>query len=102
MGRYLLPVSVVLSALCGVALAAAVVIPGQEFCPAPSSRSVSALFAPCQTFDTAMGHSVTEAEAIHMGLAKPDGEPVEPAPVTVPPQSPTPSAVAAREHATVG
>ena len=33
------------------------------FCPQPSAASVTSLFAPCQTFDTAMGHAVTKREA---------------------------------------
>lgn len=50
-----------------------------EYCPNPSPASVEALFAPCQTFDTAMGRQVSKQEAIQMGLLTPDEQPV-PAP----------------------
>jgi hypothetical protein len=37
--------------------------PGGKYCPRPSAASVAALFAPCQTFDSAMGQSVSKPEA---------------------------------------
>jgi hypothetical protein len=49
------------------------------YCPPPSAASVAALFAPCQAFDTAMGHKVTKKEAVQMGLLTPDMQPAEPA-----------------------
>lgn len=30
----------------------------RSYCPRPSAASVTALFAPCQAFGTAMGHQV--------------------------------------------
>jgi len=42
------------------------------YCPQPSAASVATLFAPCQAFDTAMGHKVTKTEAVQMGLLKTD------------------------------
>jgi len=45
------------------------------YCPQPSAASVATLFAPCQAFDTAMGHKVTKKEAVQMGLLKPDEQP---------------------------
>jgi hypothetical protein len=47
-----------------------------EYCPDPSPASVTALFAPCQAFDTAMGHQVSKQEAIQMGLLTPDEQPI--------------------------
>lgn len=41
--------------------------------------SVATLFAPCQAFDTAMGHKVTKKEAVQMGLLRPDAQPAPPA-----------------------
>ena len=48
------------------------------YCPPPSPAFVATLFAPCQAFDTAMGHKVTKKEAVQMGLLKPDVQPAEP------------------------
>jgi len=42
------------------------------FCPPPSVASVATLFAPCQAFDTAMGHRITRKEAVQMGLLTAD------------------------------
>ena len=42
------------------------------YCPPPSAASVATLFAPCQAFDTAMGHKITKKEAVQMGLLKRD------------------------------
>ena len=49
-----------------------------DFCPQPSAASVTSLFAPCQTFDTAMGHAVTKREAVRMGLLRPEEQPASP------------------------
>jgi len=38
------------------------------YCPPPTAASVETLFAPCQAFDTAMGHKITKKEAVQMGL----------------------------------
>jgi len=61
-----------------------------DYCPPPSAASAAALFAPCQSFDTATGHVVTKQQAVQMGLLAPDEQP---APATQ---------LAAEEHATVG
>jgi hypothetical protein len=90
---------------CCVVLAALTVGLGQEYCPRPSSKSVAALFAPCQTFDTAMGRTVTKQEAVRMALLNSDGQP---AAFTTREPSPPEEILAeerqtiAREHATVG
>ena len=47
-----------------------------EYCPSPSAASVTALFAPCVTFDAATGHEVSKQEAVQMGLLTPDLQPV--------------------------
>jgi hypothetical protein len=77
-----------------------------DFCPQPSAVSVTALFAPCQTFDTAMGHTVTKQEAMQMGLLKPTDQPAS---IPAGPPVPTPAQlvaddfqIMAQEHATVG
>ena len=62
-----------------------------DYCPKPSAASVAALFAPCQAFDTAIGHSVTKNEAVMMGLLTPAEQPTPPA-----------TRLAAQEHTTVG
>jgi hypothetical protein len=49
------------------------------YCPPPSAASVATLFAPCQAFDTAMGHKVTKKEAVQMGLLTPDEQSTQPA-----------------------
>ena len=48
------------------------------FCPPPSGASVATLFAPCQAFDTAMGHKITKKEAVQMGLLMPDEQSTQP------------------------
>ena len=48
------------------------------YCPPPSAASVATLFAPCQAFESAMGHRVSKQEAVQMGLLAPDQRP-EPA-----------------------
>jgi hypothetical protein len=77
------------------------------YCPQPSAASVARLFAPCQAFDAAMGHSITKQEAVQMGLLKPDQQPA-----STPgqqPAMPNPAQLVAedfqtmaQEHATVG
>jgi hypothetical protein len=41
---------------------------GDQYCPSPSAASTTALFAPCQTFDSTVGRSVTKSEAVQIGL----------------------------------
>jgi hypothetical protein len=45
-------------------------------CPNPSAASVTALFAPCQTADSAMNRSVSKQEAAQIGLLMPYEQPV--------------------------
>ena len=49
------------------------------YCPPPTAASVETLFAPCQAFDTAMGHKITKKEAVRMGLLTPEEQPSPPA-----------------------
>ena len=49
---------------------------GSNYCPSPSAASVTALFAPCQAFDTATGRAVSKSEAVQMGLLTPDEQPL--------------------------
>jgi hypothetical protein len=58
-----------------VGLGAYSVRSGDEYCPSPSAASVATLFAPCQAFDSAMGHPVSKQEAVQMGLLTPDERP---------------------------
>jgi hypothetical protein len=69
-----------LFAVCAVAIGvgASSIRSGGDFCPNPSAASVTALFAPCQTFDAAMGREVSKREAVQMGLLTPEIQP-EPA-----------------------
>jgi hypothetical protein len=69
-----------LFAVCAVAIGvgASSIHSGGDYCPNPSAASVTALFAPCQTFDAAMGREVSKQEAVQMGLLTPDMQP-EPA-----------------------
>ena len=72
--------AIVIAALAAGAGLAAHSVGGQaDSCPQPSATSVTALFAPCQTFDTAMGHAVSKPEAVRMGLLTPDEQPNPPA-----------------------
>jgi len=83
---------IAIGALAAGAGLAAQSVKTNDYCPRPSPASVSALFAPCQAFDTAIGHSVTRKEAVMMGLLTPAEQP------TTPPAT----RLAAQEHATVG
>jgi hypothetical protein len=47
--------------------------------PPPSAASVATLFAPCQAFDSAMGHKITRKEAGQMGWLTPEELPAQPA-----------------------
>ena len=58
-----------------VGLGAYSVRPGSEYCPNPSPSRVETLFAPCQAFDSAMGHPISKHEAVQMGLLTPDEQP---------------------------
>jgi hypothetical protein len=58
-----------------VGLGAYSVRPGGEYCLSASAASVATLFAPCQAFDSAMGHPVSKQEAVQMGLLTPDEQP---------------------------
>jgi hypothetical protein len=76
------------------------------YCPQSSAASVVTLFAPCQAFDTTVGHPVTTQEAVRMGLLRLDQR-LEPFPATEP--AATPAQLVAKdfqnttqEHATVG
>ena len=53
--------------------------PTDYYCPPPTTASVETLFAPCQAFDTAMGHKITKKEAVRMGLLTPEEQPSPPA-----------------------
>ena len=58
-----------------VGLGAYSVQSSDQYCPSPSAASVVTLFAPCQAFDNAMGHPVSNQEAVQMGLLTPNEQP---------------------------
>jgi hypothetical protein len=64
--------SVATAVAAGAALAIQSVRDTDYYCPSPSAASVATLFAPCQAFDTAMGHKITKKEAVQMGLLTPE------------------------------
>jgi hypothetical protein len=97
---------IAIAALAAGIASAAYSIRFSDYCPRPSAASVTALFAPCQTFDTAMGAAITKDKAAQMGLLPPTPGPAS-TPVREP--APTPAQVVAQdfqtmaqEHATVG
>ena len=59
----------------GIAVGFSSIKDSDQYCPSASASSVTALFAPCQTFDTAAGHSVSKQEAVRMGLLTSDLQP---------------------------
>jgi hypothetical protein len=63
---------IVASVICGVVYSAYLVRTQSNVCPKPSASSITSLLAPCQAFDTAIGHTVSKQEAVHMGLLRPD------------------------------
>ena len=90
------------AALAAGTIWAAYTDPG--YCPPPSPASVASLFAPCQAFASAMGHTVTKQEAVRMGLLRPTNQP---ALTPAEPPTPSPAQLVAQdfqimEHATVG
>jgi hypothetical protein len=52
----------------GVAWTVHTLTSSDYYCPGPSAASVVTLLAPCQAFDTALGHTVSGAEAVRIGL----------------------------------
>ena len=71
-------VAALLAGAVAIGLGANSVHSSDKYCPNPSAASVDALFAPCQAFDSAMGHSVSKQEAAQIGWLRPDLQP-EPA-----------------------
>ena len=71
-------VAIATAGAAGAALAIYSVRGADYYCPPPSAASVATLFAPCQAFDTAMGHRITRREAVQMGLLTPDEQSSQP------------------------
>jgi hypothetical protein len=102
--QYLVPIA--LAALAAGIGWTAYSFRSDDYCPQPSAANVATLFAPCQAFDTAMGHPVTKQDGVQMGLLDPDGRPAAtPRKQT----APTPGQLVAddfqaiaKEHSTVG
>ena len=78
MNRQYLGAALLATCAVGIAVGFSSIKAGDEYCPTPSASSVTALFAPCQTFGAAHGRLVSKSEAIQMGLLAPDQQP-EPA-----------------------
>jgi hypothetical protein len=83
----------------GIAVGFSSIKAGDEYCPIPSPASVTSLFAPCQTFVAAVGHSVSKQEAVQMGLLAPD---LQPQPATQLAHNPAPLPLPQAEKGTVG
>ena len=101
-----------LAGIATVALAAGSVsavysVRADDYCPQPLAASVTALFAPCQAFQTATGPTITRDEAMQMGLLPPhewfvptsDKQPAAPTPEQLVAED---FQTMAQEHATVG
>jgi hypothetical protein len=90
-----------LLAICamGIAVGFGSTKTGNDYCPSPSPASVTSLFAPCQTFDAAVGHSVSKEEAVQMGLLAPD---LQAQPATQLAHHPAPLPLPLAEKGTVG
>jgi hypothetical protein len=98
--------AIAIAALAAGGVSAAYSVRTADYCPQPSAASVTALFAPCQAFETAMGPAITADEAMDMGLPRLDEQPA-----AIPAKQPdlTPEQLVAedfqsiaREHATAG
>ena len=68
----------VIVVVAAISLGASLTGSNSNYCPPPSAAAVATLFAPCQAFESAMGHRVSKQEAVQMGLLAPDQRP-EPA-----------------------
>jgi hypothetical protein len=71
-------VALAVAALAAGTVCAAYSLRTDNYCPQPSAASIAALLAPCQAFDTAIGHSITKREAVQLGLLTPDEQPTPP------------------------
>jgi len=70
--QHLAVIAIATAVAAGAGLAIQSVRGTDYYCPPPSAASVAMLFAPCQAFETAMGHKITKKEAVQMGLLKRD------------------------------
>ena len=76
---------IAIAALAGGAVWTAYSVRTSDHCPQPSAASITALFAPCQAFETALGHPMTRDEAAQIGV------PLPPGPASAPEQQPAQS-----------
>jgi hypothetical protein len=72
---YLFAALLVMVAVAAISLGANWTGSNSSYCPPPSAASVATLFAPCQAFESAMGHRVSKQEAVQMGLLAPEQRP---------------------------
>jgi phytoene/squalene synthetase len=98
--------AIAVASLAAIAGSAVYFVRTADYCPQPSASSVAALFAPCQAFDTAMGHALTKQEAVRMGFLAPTDQRSSP---PAQQRAPTPAQLVAQdfqsvaqERATVG
>jgi hypothetical protein len=98
--------AIAVTAVAGMVGSAVYSVRTSDNCPQPSAASVSALFAPCQTYAAGSGPTITTDEAMDIGLA-----PLSPRPASAPAQQPAPTPAQivgdefqslAHEHATTG
>ena len=98
--------AIAVAAVAGMVGSAVYSVRTGDSCPQPSASSVTALFAPCQTYTAATGPTVTTDQIMtEMGAPRPPG------PASAPTRQPAPSPAQlvaedfqamAQEHATVG
>jgi hypothetical protein len=69
MNSHYLGAALLATCAMGIAVGFSSIKAGDEYCPSPSPASVTSLFAPCQTFDAAVGRHVSRQEAVQMGPA---------------------------------
>ena len=73
--RYLVGIAIAACALYVGLVIQVVRSQSDYYCPPPSAASVATLFAPCQAFESAVGHRVSKQEAVQMGLLMPNEQP---------------------------
>src|SRR5258706_10551666 len=99
MNSHYLGAALLATCAMGIAVGFSSIKAGDEYCPRPSPASVTSLFAPCQTFDAAVGRHVSRQEAVQMGLLTPD---LQPEPATQLAHNPAPLPLPQAEKGTVG
>src|SRR5258706_5168130 len=84
MNSHYLGAALLATCAMGIAVGFSSIKAGDEYCPSPSPASVTSLFAPCQTFDAAVGRHVSRQEAVQMGPATEFAHNLRSAPLPLP------------------